>query len=409
MRKKYACAAFVACLLAACGGSPKTGTDGPAVIDVKNAVEHPTELKVSQLGRTIRYVPLETGDSCFIGNYSQLQVCGKYLIVWFDNHCLSFDRETGRFIARIGHVGEDPQGYSNTDFTYNDQDGLLYFNREPDQLQKYDPQGGYHGRITVPTPPPLTTMPTEYSFADSLLVGHYNNVGRQASHHNALLLFGADGRLADTIPSRLPALSAMTLQDIASINVVKFGETAALLFRYEDGSVSANLAGSRPLWRHDGRLRFKEPFNDTLYTVSATGNLAPYALFDAGDRGVRMTGEWGSHDLNGKLFPIFTLEGKNVLFFQCVSDLKETLNGIYDKTTGTTLMAPEADGLTDDLTGFLPFHPSTCSPQGEFAALLWPEKILPWLDEHPEAKDNPALKPLIGIGEEDNPVVVIVQ
>lgn len=409
MRKKEIAAVLVACLLAACGGNPKTAEDGLAVIDVKNAISHPTELKVSQLGQTVRYVPLETGDSCFVGDNAQIRVCGKNLIATFGSSCLSFDRETGRFIARIGHVGDDPQGYSNTEFTYNDRDGLLYFMRQPNLLQKYDAQGGYHGSVTVPTPAPLNAMPSNYSFVDTLLVGYYANVGRQNTHNNALLLFSADGQLADTVPSRLPALSAMTVSDIASISVVKFGEAASILIRYNDGSTSANLAGICPLWRQDGRLRFKEPFNDTLYTVSAAGELAPYALFDMGDRGVRLTGEWESRDLNGKLFTVFELEGRNALFFQCVEELEKTLNGIYDKTDGTVRMAPEADGLTDDLTGFLPFHPSSCSEQGEFASLVWPEKILPWLGEHPEAKDHPALKPLLDIGEEDNPVVVIVQ
>ena len=409
MRKRNVCAVLFVCLLAACGGNPKTTADSLSVIDVKSAIEHPTELKVSQLGQTVRYVPLETGDSCFVGNRSQIRICGKNIIVTFEGNCLSFDRETGRFIARIGHVGDDPQGYSSTEFSYDDRNGLFYFIRQPNLLQKYDAQGKYHGSVTVPTPPPLNAMPTDYSFTDTSLVGYYANMGRQDAHHNALLLFSADGQVVDTIPSRLPALSAMTVVDIASISVMKFGEAGAILIRYKDGSTSANLAGTRPLWRQDGQLRFKEPFNDTLYTVSAKGDLAPYALFDMGDRGVRLTGDWESHDLNGKQFIVFTLEGRNALFFQCVTELEKTLNGIYDKTAGTVYMAPEADGLTDDLTGFLPFHPSSCSEQGEFASLVWPEKILPWLDEHPEAKDNPALKPLLDIGEEDNPVVVIVQ
>ena len=54
MRKKEIAAVLVACLLAACGGNPKTAEDGLAVIDVKNAISHPTELKVSQLGQTVR-------------------------------------------------------------------------------------------------------------------------------------------------------------------------------------------------------------------------------------------------------------------------------------------------------------------------------------------------------------------
>ena len=274
MRKRNVCAVLFVCLLAACGGNPKTTADSLSVIDVKSAIEHPTELKVSQLGQTVRYVPLETGDSCFVGNRSQIRICGKNIIVTFEGNCLSFDRETGRFIARIGHVGDDPQGYSSTEFSYDDRNGLFYFIRQPNLLQKYDAQGKYHGSVTVPTPPPLNAMPTDYSFTDTSLVGYYANMGRQDAHHNALLLFSADGQVVDTIPSRLPALSAMTVVDIASISVVKFGEAASILIRYNDGSTSANLAGICPLWRQDGRLRFKEP--------TSTASCLPFSNWKAG-------------------------------------------------------------------------------------------------------------------------------
>lgn len=84
-------------------------------------------------------------------------------------------------------------------------------------------------------------------------------------------------------------------------------------------------------------------------------------------------------------------------------------NGIYDKQTGITRMAPEAGGIVDDLTGDLPFEIRSCSsPQGEFVFSLEAHEVVPWLEAHPEAKDNPRLAPLLKVKEEDNPVVVIV-
>ena len=41
--------------------------------------------------------------------------------------------------------------------------------------------------------------------------------------------------------------------------------------------------------------------------------------------------------------------------------------------------------------------------------LIGAYEAVAWLEEHPEAKDNPALAPLLQLKEEDNPVVVVGQ
>lgn len=52
--------------------------------------------------------------------------------------CLLFDKQTGKFICSVGHRGDDPEAYNNTNGYLNPQNQLLYFNREPNQLVKYD-------------------------------------------------------------------------------------------------------------------------------------------------------------------------------------------------------------------------------------------------------------------------------
>ena len=68
-RKLYAYAVALVCLLTACGSNPKNASteDGLTIINVETAVNDLQELKLSQLGNRVRYVPLEMGDSCFIG------------------------------------------------------------------------------------------------------------------------------------------------------------------------------------------------------------------------------------------------------------------------------------------------------------------------------------------------------
>lgn len=53
-------------LLGSC--TPQNKANDPNAIDIAVSLEHLTELKTSQLGKQIRYIPLETTDSSLIGN-----------------------------------------------------------------------------------------------------------------------------------------------------------------------------------------------------------------------------------------------------------------------------------------------------------------------------------------------------
>ena len=76
-----------------------------------------TELKISQLGKQIRYIPLETTDSSLIGNSYSIKPSKARIFVSTIGRCLSFDQQTGKYLGSIGHKGEDPKGYSNPKIT----------------------------------------------------------------------------------------------------------------------------------------------------------------------------------------------------------------------------------------------------------------------------------------------------
>ena len=233
-------------------------------------------------------------------------------------------------------------------------------------------------------------------------MGHYNNLAQMNKHNRALGLFTEAGLLTDTIESTLPPMPPMEITDIASISVHKLGNAGTIHTQFKDGSTSFSILGGTSLWEEDGRMRFKEPFNDTIYNVSTADGLTPWAVFSLGKSW------WSNEELDGKLLPVFMLESPRAVFFQCFEGLRKAVNGVYDKQAGTTRMCEEEKGLTDDVNHFLPFRPSACSTQGEYAQLVEAADVLTFFDRNPEAKDNPALAPLLKIGEEDNPVVVLV-
>lgn len=66
--------------------------------------------------------------------------------------------------------------------------------------------------------------------------------------------------------------------------------------------------------------------------------------------------------------------------------------------------------IDDDLNGFLPLQPKSVSPDGEFAQIITADQIVTWFEENADKADIPTeVAALKQVGEEDNPVVVIME
>ena len=100
MKKQTWLGGILASLLTACSPSVQNKkADGQ--IDVLPAFENLTELKVSHLGKNIRYVPLETTDSSLVVGVQVGLLDDKILIssaTRTETHCFLFDRESGKFL-----------------------------------------------------------------------------------------------------------------------------------------------------------------------------------------------------------------------------------------------------------------------------------------------------------------------
>ena len=368
-------------------------------------MEKPAELKLSELGSDVRYVPLETTDSCLVGGSPNILLLDKEIVVFSRQTCFIFDKESGKFLSKVGHLGDDPEAYSTAAPTYNDVNGLLYFMRRPGKLQKYDLQGNYRGGVTIPTPP---DSPSDFSFTDSVIIGRYGNI--VGDNGRALLLFNEAGEQIDTVPSLLPVLPNRGVDDINSISVKKQGNAGIILTTFKSGDASASVAGIPFLWKSDNKIRYKENFNDTIYTVSGN-ELTPYIAFSTGKWHWGAEARTESKDNEKRLLVGCIFETDHTVFFQCIrglyTDEPETFNGIYDRKANTTRMYAEKEGIKDDLTGFMAFRPKACSAQGEYGMIIDAGEVMTWLEENPEAAENEKLSALKELTDDSNPVVII--
>lgn len=410
MKKQTFLGGLFLLLLGSC--APKNTTNDSNAIDIAGSFEHLTELKISQLGKHIRYVPLETTDSSLVGNSYTIKLSKDYIFVSTNERCLLFDKQTGKYLRNIGHKGEDPQGYSSANCLIHPQTHILYFYRQPDKMVKYDTQGNFVGEVILPQ----KISPSLYiTFADSLIVAHYGE-GIGQPQASALLYFNEKGEVKDSLPEFANPGNPMGMDQISSFEVFKqlpgnLSIGGLIYINYQNGMMTALPIDQPSLWLNENGIRFRKTFNDTIYNIKG---------HEATIQTLFHTGQWhfptekmGQKDGTDDYVVVTSImETPKRLFFislQGLYDKKKPFYGIYDKETNTTYMNDANVGLTDDLTHFMPFYPIAYTEEGEYAGLLEVGKMDEWMDENPEVAKEGELSFLQKINEESNPVCVIVE
>jgi len=381
-------------------------------IDIEGSMQDLAKLNVSDFGKTIRYIPLETTDDCLIGNNPIVKVLKNNIVIEVNRRCLLFNKKDGSFISEIGHVGQDPEAYSSASSWADDKEDFLYFNKAPDKLIKYDMNGVFAGKIDLPSRPGLAEF---YSLTGSGIIGYYNGIN---SGNYTLAFFDNEGALKDTIMPLLTKPEEL-VEDILNISVTKgsstygnWGKTGTIILDYKNDKKLIIAIEVATLWNNNGNIRFKENFIDTIYTISA-GKLIPEIAFNTGKWHWPENERMSKRNNIERIFISDVSENNSFVFFQCINGLYTDepilYNGLYNKKTGKTKLSRYNDEIQDDLTGFIPFIPLSMSTSGEFISLIEAIDIMEWIEEHPEAKNNSELSFLKDFNDDMNPVIVLVE
>jgi hypothetical protein len=383
------------------------------VIDVESSLDNLSRLKVSDFGKTVRYISLETTDEGLVGGNPLIKVLKNHIVVEAQQKCLVFDKKDGHFIAKIGHFGQDPEAYTDYFSWTDEKEEFLYFSRRPNQLMKYNMQGKFCGKIEFASPPGMASY---YLWTDSEIFGCF---GESLSNAMPFILgvFDRDGNLKDTIPS-LFSRTQVVIDEIVNINVVRsylygnWSGSGVIIINYKNDTRQYTVPNARTLWKYNENIRFKEAFVDTVYMVSGN-NLIPSIIFHTGKYHWPFEERTNKRYTNDRIFIADVSENKKFVFFQCIkgmnSDEPVLYNGLYHKQTGETKLSKNSDGIEDDLTRFMPFTPFGISTSGEFVSLVEAYKVMEWLEKHPEAKNNEKLSFLKELNDEMNPVVILVE
>ena len=406
--------AVMACLfLAACGGGGETKVAKLEVIPLGAAFDNQTKLKTSDCFKKIRYVALETTDSCLVGQGAHATVLNDWIVVISGrDRCQLFDKKTGRFIRSIGHVGEDPEGYSNVRGGWqNPYTGKLSFPGWKNKIVVYGADGKFD-HISAPSIPAgqFPAMAAfDYLDAD-LIAGYYSATDSLPAR---IALFRGDEIVrVEALPAEQEGDGAITPDDIASISVLKDGGDGMMIIKYKDNKSAAYSLGNSCFWHAGKDLYFRQSYNDTIYQVSVVKELQPVRVLDLGVHGWPYNERF--EDKKDAIYPTKFMENEDVILFRFMTnvynDKQKTYNALYRKADGTVKVCPLDDMITDDTNSFLPLQPVSVSASGEFAAILPSEEVVAWFEDNAGKTDIPAeVAALKKVGEEDNPVVAIME
>lgn len=412
---------FAAIALAAAGcGSEKS--DAPGLIDIAGAIKSPAELKTSDLGRTITYIPLETTDSSLVASrFSLTFASGKVIVsntagsLNTEGSVLAFDLSDGSFCNSIGHAGQDPEAFASVRCVSDAGENAVLFKGNGGKYVKYGLDGRFMGIVT-PEKSMEDMLPAFVD--DTVYVYSVYEYFMKPKPMLSVVYAGKSGGMLDSVVV-VPETPGPELEFNGGISV--FINNSMMRNTQQQGgaiklgsSPRVYMPGYPRLWRvADGKTHAMATFSDTIYEVSAGAQPQPVAVISLGEKafpgsanGVREMAddEWTLSDLTET--PTAMILGVK----RGNDEVSETgFIGYYDKRSGTTRMTAADNGFADDLSGFMPFYPVAATTDGALVGILKQEDILKWVEEHPDAEVPSALQPVIDSEEEPNPVLVIVK
>lgn len=392
-------------------------SEGDKTIDLASAMSNIGIIKASDCFEEIEYIPLETTDSCLIGRGANVQLIqDKLLITTSQKQCFLFERKNGKFIRSIGHVGNNPGGYSSVDCWVDEPSGLIYFPGWNGQLVCYNVDGSYVGNIKIPGESSGWSM-TNYNYlAGDTLIGFYHNI--TGNEKRRILFFNKNGEEIITLPNEQSA-PAFEINQLSVLNSElaqnlfgAFGGNTILLTEAKDTDIASVIVlGNSQFWHLGNHTYFKEVYNDTIYRIEGTG-LLPDRVIHLGDLHWEYAERYAkTQDKN--IFISQVLENEHCLLLRFITRMfgnenKNIYNAVYNKQSKKLLVSELKEGIVDDLTHFIPLQPAGVSARGEFCSIIPAESISEWFDTNPD-DSNKQIRMIKNVREDDNPVVVLMR
>lgn len=404
-------------LLTACGSNNPMNSGELPVINIEAALQSPQEMSVSDFGDKITYVPLETLDESLVklGSSSKMIVTNEYILVGeLSAPLLCFDRATGKFLRKIGSVGQGPGEYSgSTDMEVDAEAKRVYFRASPTQYHCYDFEGKFLNTITLPED---NFMMGGHHFANNQAYA-YCNLTNAATTCRAYAYQLPEGICTDSLV--LSERVAKKQKAVMPVSGTEAFGGRLFMWEYEDGTWSAGNRLNSTYQSMDGKLYHKDLFCDTLFQMKGLHREAPIAAFHLGNYG-----GYGRYETTGGMegkyvLPRVLFNGEHIYFtlFTGLYDIQGLIRkikgegirpsiGIYNLRTGEVKVQKEKMYLQHPDEGMPKACIYTLSTDGHWVAVYQAEKLVEARENIPAENQPEWMK---NLEEDDNPVILMIK
>ena len=402
-----------------CSENQSGGKGNLSEIDVESSFKHPQELSLFDLGKEFTYIPLETIDESLIklNSTSNLAVTDDYIFIADSGSpILCFERKTGKYLFKVGNIGQGPQEYTNgTSFTIDPIGKRIYVLLKSNRFQCYN----YEGKFleTIDCADRIQSMADAFFFVDDKIYHHANIPNEKTT----AMTYCYDLKTGQPLDSLLmdendkPSGPSKMVMPVMGTEI--FGGRSFLI-QYEDAYTYGRRLNSA-FWITDGELYMKDAFCDTIFHVNHLKQQTPAYAFRLGEYGGYGRFE-SSDDMKGKYLIPNLMDGKNCLYFTLYKGLYDFIDlmksgkpstekpscGVYNKQTGELKIQQNSVAFKHPLEGMPEVHVFNVSTDGAFVVALQADELATAREEMPEEKQPEWLKQL---KEDDNPVILLVQ
>lgn len=365
-------------------------TGKPVIIPIKDNMNNERVINLSEIASDICYVPLETKDECLIGDDYMLQYVDGQLFV-MSGVLYRFDGKTGKFLNKIGAVGQGPgEYYQAVHYTVNPETKRVYVLMFK-TMQEYD----YDGKF-------IRTLP-----ADN------HNVGACCMLNDTQLIYANDAYNYTTEESS---------DQLYTVDLIK-GKVVGRIKSPVDKRLrgALNLSSFDFFYTYNNQVYFKGSFQDEIYHIQSPKAKSQVYIFDRGYLKADYSKKNAEIDPRNRMRGIqiqniFETEPYVLISYMYENKVYQGVFNKKDHSFSNAVTKDKKVGLTNDLTGGNPVFIAQfqVSPQNMIVSSLRAD----YLVEHKKelTMGNPLLparkteweKILNSINEESNPIVVLV-
>ena len=228
----------------------------------------PTEIKLDEWAKSVRFIPLETTDSVLLTGYIPQLVYHQDKLVVFNNDKIYLFNPEGKFIRMIGSKGEGPEEYISAGNPKITPEGIRIDDNSK-WLKTYGWDGKWKRTTTVPSHKKIREV---LSLLDGRNIGYVQNISGKE-------------------PIRMYLFRDSTVLD-----------SIAYARSFEPGEITMVFYNECKAFSTPTGDYVKEMFNDTIFRITKENTLIPCWVVDAGKYKLEEGGRYRLQDPRNNLF-----------------------------------------------------------------------------------------------------------